>query len=57
MGVFVLGTRWGVGQRVGHNSLSGVSSNEQGGVSTGSLSRSKVTHSPDVPEVEGFPGT
>lgn len=49
---------WGqAGQRVGHKNRSGGTSREQGGVSTGRLSRSKVTCSPDLPETEGFPGT
>lgn len=49
---------WGeAGQRVGHKNPSGGTSREQGGVSTGRLSRSKVTRSPNLPETEGFPGT
>lgn len=55
-GVFVLGSvgRWAEG---GYKNPSVGTSREQGEVSTGSLSRSKVTRSPDVPETEGFPGT
>lgn len=49
---------WGeAGQRVDHKNPSEGTSREQGGVSTGCLSRSKVTRSPDLPETEGFPGT